>query len=71
MITDTDGNIEYVNPSFTEITGYTAEEVKGKNTRILKHNLNDPNIYSNLWKTISAGKEWQGELLNRKKNGEV
>jgi len=71
VITDTDGNIEYVNPSFTEITGYTAEEVKGKNTRILKHNLNDPNVYTNLWNTITSGKEWQGELLNRKKNGEL
>ena len=71
VITDTNGNIEYVNPSFTEITGYTAEEVKGKNTRILKHNLNDPNVYTNLWNTITSGKEWQGELLNRKKNGDV
>ena len=71
VITDTKGNIEYVNPSFTEITGYSAEEAIGKNTRILKSNQNDDKIYSDLWSTISSGKEWQGELLNKKKNGEL
>jgi len=71
VITDTEGNIEYVNPRFTEITGYSAEETKGKNTRILKHNHNDAKVYSDLWDTITAGREWQGELLNRKKNGEL
>lgn len=71
LITDTEGNIEYVNPRFSEITGYTAEEAKGKNTRILKSNRNDANIYTELWSTISNGIEWQGELLNKKKNGEL
>ena len=71
VITDTEGNIEYVNPSFTEVTGYSAEEAIGKNTRILKSNHNDDKIYANLWSTISSGKEWQGELLNKKKNGEL
>jgi len=71
VITDTYGNIEYVNPRFTEITGYTAEEAKGKHTRILKSNQSDDNIYTELWSTISNGKEWQGELLNKKKNGDL
>ncbi|MBE0539095.1 MAG: PAS domain S-box protein [Ignavibacterium sp.] len=71
VITDTSGNIEYVNPRFTDITGYTIEEAIGKNTRILKSNQNDDKIYADLWKTISSGKEWQGELLNKKKNGEL
>ena len=71
VITDIDGNIEYVNPRFTKVTGYTAEEAKGKHTRILKSNQTDDNIYTELWSTISNGKEWQGELLNKKKNGEL
>ncbi len=71
VITDTSGNIEYVNPRFTEITGYTSEESIGKHTRILKSEKNDANIYTELWSTISNGLEWQGELLNKKKNGEL
>jgi PAS domain S-box-containing protein len=71
VITDIYGNIEYVNPRFTEITGYTAEEAKGKNTRILKSDKNDANLYTEMWSTISKGIEWQGELLNKKKNGEL
>jgi PAS domain S-box-containing protein len=71
VITDTEGNIEYVNPRFTDVTGYTAEEAKGKNTRILKSDKNSDNTYSELWSTISNGMEWQGELLNKKKNGEL
>lgn len=71
VITDTNGNIEYVNPRFTDVTGYTAEEAIGKNTRILKSNRSDENVYIELWSTISNGQEWQGELLNKKKNGEL
>jgi len=71
VITDIEGNIEYVNPRFTDVTGYTFEEVKGKNTRFLKTGKNDDSIYINLWNTILEGKEWQGELLNKKKNGEL
>ncbi|MCU0342700.1 MAG: PAS domain S-box protein [Ignavibacterium sp.] len=71
VITDIEGNIEYVNPRFTDVTGYTPEEVKGQNTRILKSELNDNGVYKDLWQTISAGKEWQGELLNKKKSGEL
>lgn len=71
VITDTNGNIEYVNPRFSEVTGYTAEDVLGNSTRILKSGKHDENTYIDLWSTISNGKEWQGELLNKKKNGDL
>ncbi|MFC2103697.1 PAS domain S-box protein, partial [Bacteroidota bacterium] len=69
VITDILGNIEYVNPKFTEITGYSPEEVKGRSTRILKSGLTSLEVYKELWATIKEGKEWKGELRNRKKNG--
>ena len=71
IITDTEGRIEYVNPRFTDVTGYTFEEAKGKNARILKSSENDEKVFANLWSRISSGNEWQGELLNKKKNGEL
>lgn len=71
VITDKQGNIEYVNPSFTEKTGYTFEEIKGSNTRILKGGQTKVEVYSTLWGTITSGDVWQGELLNKKKNGEL
>lgn len=71
VITDTDGNIEYVNPRFSQITGYSLEEAKGKNTRILKAGFTNEEVYEDLWNTITKGREWQGELLNKKKNGEL
>lgn len=71
VITGVQGDIEYVNPRFTELTGYTFEEVRGKNPRILKSGHTPPEVYRELWETISAGHEWSGEFLNRKKNGEL
>jgi len=71
VITDRNGTIEYVNPRFTKITGYTPEEVLGKNPRILKSGRTPPDEYKSLWETIASGKDWQGELVNRKKNGEL
>lgn len=71
VITNIQGNIEYVNPKFTEVTGYTAEEVLGKNPRILKSDEKSSDEYKNLWETIIAGKEWRGEFHNKKKNGEL
>ncbi len=71
QITDIDGVITYVNPRFTEITGYTREEVLGKKSSILKSGLTPRRVYRRLWKTITAGKDWQGELYNRKKNGDL
>ncbi|MCM2358243.1 MAG: PAS domain S-box protein [Geobacteraceae bacterium] len=70
MITDARGAIEYVNPKFTNVTGYTAEEVIGKNPRFLKSGKMPPKLYEELWNTILAGREWRGEMINRKKNGE-
>ena len=71
IITNTEGNIEYVNPAFIRQTGYTPEEVIGQNPRILKSGTTSPEVYKQLWKTIMLGKVWQGESLNRKKNGEL
>ncbi|RMF10352.1 MAG: PAS domain S-box protein [Candidatus Neomarinimicrobiota bacterium] len=71
VITDTRGRIEYVNPKFTRLTGYTFQEAVGKNPRILKSGLQPKSFYENLWNTITSGKEWRGEFGNRKKNGEI
>ncbi len=70
VITDLDGNIEYVNPKFTEITGYTLDEVIGKNPRILQGGCTSQEEYEQLWQTVTAGEEWRGEFRNKKKNGE-
>ena len=69
VITDRDGKIEYVNPEFTKVTGYTLAEAVGQNPRILGHT--PPELYTNLWETISAGGVWRGEFHNKKKNGEL
>ncbi|MEW5960113.1 MAG: PAS domain S-box protein, partial [Chloroflexota bacterium] len=71
IITDTQGYIEYANPRFTETTGYTLAEAKGQHTRIFKSGHTPAEEYKQLWETISAGKEWHGEFLNKKKNGEL
>ncbi len=71
IVTDSQGNIEYTNPRFTEVTGYTDEEVRGKNPRILKSGLMPLTIYQDLWQTILSGVSWRGELQNRKKNGDL
>jgi PAS domain S-box-containing protein len=71
VITDTEGQIEYVNPKFTNLTGYASDEVLGKNPRILKSGEHPREFYEQLWTTILAGHEWRGELHNRKKNGEL
>lgn len=70
VITDTEGRIEYVNPKFEKVTGYSREEVVGKTTGILKSEKTDPEKCKKLWKTILSGKEWKGEFLNKRKNGE-
>lgn len=69
LITDINGNIEYVNPKFTQLTGYTLEEVKGKNPRILKSGETPPEEYRKLWQTITSGGQWHGQLHNRAKDG--
>jgi PAS domain S-box-containing protein len=71
VITDNSGNIEFVNPRFTHLTGYSFEEAKGKNPRILKSDLTPKHIFTDLWKTILRKQIWQGELINLRKNGQV
>jgi PAS domain S-box-containing protein len=71
MITNTAGNIEYVNPIFTQLTGYTKEDVIGKNPRILKSGETPPDEYKRLWDTITSGRTWQGKFHNRKKSGKL
>lgn len=70
VIVDATGRIEYVNPYFTELTGYTLEEVIGQNPRILKSDHTSAEEYRQLWETITSGREWVGEFYNKKKNGE-
>ncbi len=69
VITDTQGNIIYVNRKFEETTGYRRSEAMGKNPRILKSGEMHPGEYEKLWKTIKAGREWRGEFHNRRKDG--
>ena len=70
VMTDINGNIEYVNKKFTEITGYSYEEAMRKNPNVLKSDYHSEEYYKNLWKTILQGDEWRGEFNNKKKNGE-
>jgi PAS domain S-box-containing protein len=71
VITDVDGLIEYVNPKFTQVTGYTFAEALGQNPRILKTEETPPEVHDELWETLTQGREWRGEFCNRKKNGEI
>lgn len=71
VITDKNGIIEYVNPQFSRLTGYTVNEAIGQSPRILKSGLTKDETYQSLWKTISDGREWKGEFCNRKKNGDL
>ncbi len=69
-ITDAKGTIEYVNARFTEVTGYTAAEALGQNPRILSCGDNPPELYREMWATLTAGRDWHGTFHNRRKNGE-
>jgi phosphoserine phosphatase RsbU/P len=71
IVTDPAGHIEYVNPKFTDITGYSAQEVLGKKPHILHSPKTSREIYQELWRLISSGNEWRGEIQDRKKNGEL
>ena len=70
VITDCNGQIEWVNPAFTQLTGYTAAEASGQNMRMLKSARQARAFYSNLWATILTGNVWHGELVNRRKDGQ-
>jgi len=71
VITDLNGNIEYTNPKFTEVTGYTAAEALGQNPRILNSSLQPKIFYKQLWETIKAGNIWKGEFQNKTKKGKL
>ena len=71
MITDTNAIIEYVNPKFAQLTGYTCEDAIGQNPRIMKSGNTPPEEYERLWHNITSGREWHGEFCNKKKNGEL
>jgi PAS domain S-box-containing protein len=69
VITDTEGAIQYVNPAFTKMTGYSREDALGKNPRLLKSGHHAPAFYEDLWKTIKSGEVWHGDMINQRKDG--
>jgi len=71
VITDRDGRILWANPAFSRLTGYSLEESIGQTTRFLKSGVQDPAFYRHLWETILAGRVWQGEMVNRRKDGSL
>jgi PAS domain S-box-containing protein len=71
VITDRDGAIEWVNPAFARLTGYSPEEVVGRNPRFLKSGAQAPEFYRTLWETLLQGRVWYGELSNRRKDGSL
>ena len=71
IVTNTKGDIEYVNPATCHISGYTSDELIGKNPRVIKSGKTTDEEYKVMWDTISSGNEWKGEFNNRKKNGEL
>lgn len=70
VITDAQGIIQYANPAFERTTGYTCEEAIGQNPRILKSGKHDEEFYQNMWKTLTSGKTWNGQFINKKKGGD-
>lgn len=71
IIANLNAEIEYVNPYFTKVTGYTLDEVAGKNPRVLQSGLTDKTVYPDMWAKISNGRNWIGRFVNKRKNGEV
>ena len=71
IITDKNGKALQINPAFTEITGYTLDEIRGENPRVLKSNYHEPDFYKKMWETIEQTGLWSGELWNRRKSGEI
>ena len=69
LVTDAQGRIEWVNPEFTRMTGYTLDEIRGETPRVLKSEQYDAEFYARLWTTIEAGRVWRGEMVNRRKDG--
>jgi two-component system cell cycle sensor histidine kinase/response regulator CckA len=71
VVTDPEGTIEYVNPAFERITGYTRDEAIGRNPRLLKSGRHDAHFYRDLWATITGGRPWTGHFVNRRKDGSL
>lgn len=71
VITSRSGEFEYVNPKFTEVTGYSLEELRGKTPRVLKSGAHPDALYREMWATVTAGRDWRSQVCNRKKNGEL
>jgi diguanylate cyclase (GGDEF)-like protein/PAS domain S-box-containing protein len=71
LITDTEGIIEYANPRFCTVSGYSLPEIIGQNPKVLKSGHQPPELYTTLWQTILAGREWRGEFHNKRKNGSL
>ena len=71
MITDKSGSIEYVNPKFTEVSGYTPEDVNGKTLGMLQSGYNSKDFYADLWRVILTGNDWRGIFYNQRKNGDI
>ncbi|MDZ4201778.1 MAG: EAL domain-containing protein [Gallionella sp.] len=71
VITDSQARIEYVNPRFTEVSGYTQEDVIGRNPRVLNSGLTDASVYPVLWDKLVNGEPWSGQFVNRRKNGDI
>ena len=71
VVTNPDGELEYVNPKFTELTGYTSDEAIGQKSNILKSGEQDPAFYKKMWEIVDSGKVWRGQFHNKKKNGEL
>ncbi len=71
VVTDTEANIEYANPAFTQKTGYTQEEALGQKPSVLKSGMHDDSFYADMWQVITSGRVWSGEILNKKKNGNL
>jgi len=70
VITDSEGVIQYVNPAFEKVTGYSREEAIGQKPRILKSGEHDETFYRRMWTTLTSGKTWRGQIINKRKNGE-
>lgn len=69
VVTDAKGSIQYVNPVFSQVTGYTQDEVLGQNPRLLKSGVHDASFYQSLWAVLTSGGAWSGQFVNRRKNG--
>ena len=71
VIADRAGDVIWVNPAFTRLTGYSAQEIVGRNPRLLKSGKHDQAFYQNLWETILAGRVWHAEMVNRRKDASL